>query len=269
MILSKIIANKMLELSIQKEKVPQEALESEIPGLSPPRPLGLALRLPGQVAIIAEAKKASPSKGIICHEYEPEQLARTYELGGAAAVSVLTEEKFFLGHPSHLTGVKNVTNLPVLRKDFIIDPYQIYQSRVLGADAILLIASALTREQLVEFQKLAAGLGLSCLVEVHTEPELISVLSAGATIIGINNRDLRTFNTDINTTFNLRGLIKDDRITVVSESGIKSRQDILKLRENGVHAALVGEALVGYKDPGAALNELRATAAKREKGGSL
>jgi len=257
MILSKIIANKAQELAVRKKEMPCEALETLIPALPPPQPLGPSLRLPGQVAIIAEAKKASPSKGIICRKYEPEQLARTYELNGAAAISVLTEEKFFLGHPSHLNRVKKVTKLPVLRKDFIIDPYQIYESRVLGADAVLLITAALTREQLVEFQELAARLGLSCLVEVHTETELISALTSGADIIGINNRNLRTFDTDLNTTFSLRNLIKDDRVTVVSESGIKNRQDIVRLQEYGVHAALVGEALVGRTDPGAGLNELR------------
>jgi len=261
-ILSKIIANKVQELAVREKEMPREVLEELISTLPPPLPLGPALRLPGQVAIIAEAKKASPSKGIIRRQYKPEQLARTYELSGAAAISVLTEEKFFLGHPSHLTQVKKVTKLPVLRKDFIIDPYQIYESRALGADAILLIAAALTREQLVEFQELAARLGLSCLVEVHTETELISVLSTGADIIGINNRNLRTFDTDLNTTFSLRNLIKDDRITVVSESGIKSRQDIAKLQEYGVHAALVGEALVSRTNPGAGLNELRGERSK-------
>jgi len=257
MILSKIIASKELELAALKEKTPGKELQAQIPRLPPPRPFGPALRLPGQVAVIAETKKASPSKGIIRHQYDPEQLARVYEREGAAAISVLTEEKYFLGHPSHLALVKKVTNLPVLRKDFIIDPYQIYESRVLGADAILLIAAALSREQLVEYQEIAAGLGLSCLVEVHTEAELISVLSTGAAIVGINNRNLRTFEIDLNVTFNLTSIIKDDRITVVSESGIRSYQDIIKLQENGVHAVLVGEALVSCADPGAGLHELK------------
>ncbi|MDF9407383.1 MAG: Indole-3-glycerol phosphate synthase [Pelotomaculum sp. PtaB.Bin013] len=257
MILSKIIASKELELAALKEKTPIEALQTVIPTLPAPRPFGPALRLPGQVAIIAEAKKASPSKGIIRHQYEPEQLARSYEREGASAISVLTEEKFFLGHPSHLTLVKKVTSIPVLRKDFIIDPFQIYESRVLGADAILLIAAALKQDQLEEFQEIAAGLGLSCLVEVHTELELINVLSTGASIIGINNRNLKTFETDLSVTFKLRSLITNNQITVVSESGIKSYQDILKLREKGVHAALVGEALVRSPDPGAGLNQLK------------
>lgn len=257
MILSKIIANKEMELIALKEKTPIEALQTIIPTLPFPRPFGPALRLPGQVAIIAEAKKASPSKGIIRHQYEPEKLARAYEREGASAISVLTEEKYFLGHPSHLTLVKEVTSIPVLRKDFIIDPYQIYESRVLGADAILLIAAALNYDRLVEFQEIAAGLGLSCLVEVHTELELTNVLSTSASIIGINNRNLRTFETDISATFNLRSLIKNEQITVVSESGIKSYQDILMLRGNGVHAALVGEALMRSPDPGSGLNQLK------------
>ncbi|OPX83984.1 indole-3-glycerol phosphate synthase TrpC [Pelotomaculum sp. PtaB.Bin117] len=257
MILSKIIANKKLELTAIKEETSIETLQAIIPTLPPPRPFGPALRLPGQVAIIAEAKKASPSKGIIRRQYAPEQLARAYEREGASAISVLTEEKFFLGHPTHLTLVKKATSIPVLRKDFIIDSYQIYESRVLGADAILLIAAALNREQLVEFQETAAGLGLSCLVEVHTESELTDVLSTGATVIGINNRNLNTFETDLRVTFNLRDLINNDQITVVSESGIKNHQDILELQKNGVHAVLVGEALVRCQDPGAGLNQLK------------
>lgn len=256
MILQKIIAHKKLELANNKERLPLKALETSLPGLAPTRPLASALRRPGHVAIIAEAKKASPSKGILCHNFDPLKIAREYEQAGAAAISVLTEEKFFLGHPSYLSGVKKVTDIPVLRKDFIIDPYQIYESRVLGADAVLLIVAALSGEQLTELMSLAGELGIACLVEVHTEPELDRALSAGAEIIGINNRDLNTFKTDLNRTFLFQGLIKDPNITVVSESGIKSHADILRLRECGVHAALVGEALVRRADPGEGLKEL-------------
>ncbi|OPX90479.1 MAG: Indole-3-glycerol phosphate synthase [Pelotomaculum sp. PtaB.Bin104] len=256
MILERIIARKFQDLAVQKREMPLRKLEALIPELEPPRKFEMALRLPGEIAIIAETKKASPSKGIIRQEYNPEDLARAYELDGAAAVSVLTEERFFLGHPEHLSRVKKVTKLPVLRKDFIIDPYQIFESRALGADAILLIAAALTPGQLIEFQSLAAGLGLACLVEVHTEAELTAVLMTDAQIIGINNRDLRTFQTDLNTTFKLLKLINDAGITIVSESGIKSVQDIERLLEHGVQAALVGEALVSSADPGASLIKL-------------
>lgn len=256
MILQEIIANKKIELACRKEAIPLLELEASLPGLSPLRPMASALRRPGQVAIIAEAKKASPSKGILCQDFDPVRIARKYELAGAAAISVLTEEKFFLGHPSYLTKVKKATGIPVLRKDFIIDPYQIFESRVLGADAVLLIAATLSGEQLKDLRMLAAELGLSCLVEVHTESELNLALSAKADIIGINNRDLNTFETDLNKTFNLIGLIHDHSITVVSESGIKTHADIMRLKEGGVHAALVGEALVRSADPGEALKEL-------------
>lgn len=255
-VLSRIIRDKSLELAIQKGKIPYGELAAQIPELPEPRPFAPALRRPGQAAVIAEAKKASPSKGIIRRRYDPEVLARSYEHGGAAAISVLTESKYFLGHPSHLTRVKNATRLPVLRKDFIIDPYQIIESRFLGADAILLIAAALSREQLVEYQEIAAGLGLSCLVEVHTEAELTFVLSTGATLVGINNRNLKNFVTDLNVTLNLMRLIKDKRVTVVSESGIRHGQDILTLRQSGVHAVLVGETLLRRLDPGAGLRQL-------------
>ncbi len=254
--LDKIIAHKKTELSRRKEVVPLNLLENILPGLPPTRPLAKALRRSGQVAVIAEVKKASPSKGILCKDFDPVIIAREYEKAGAAAISVLTEEKFFLGHHAHLAMVKKTTVLPVLRKDFIIDPYQIYESRALGADAVLLIAALLPGKQVEQLMSLAGDLGLSSLVEVHTEQELEHVLSAGATLIGINNRDLKTFVTDINRTFELSDLIDKQNITVVSESGIKSRADILRLEIKGIHAALVGEALVRHLCPGEALKEL-------------
>jgi len=256
MILQKIITCKKFELARRKEQFPLEDLKALLSGLSAPRPLVPALRRPGKVAVIAEVKKASPSKGILCCNFDPAQIAQAYEKAGAAAISVLTEEKFFFGHPSHLGFVREVTTVPILRKDFIIDPYQIYESRVLGADAVLLITAVLSDAQLVELRALAGELGLSCLVETHTAVELARAVAAGAEIIGINNRDLNTFVTDLSRTFNLTGLIDNPEITVVSESGIKSRADILRLSEHGVHAALVGEALVRRDDPGEALREL-------------
>lgn len=254
--LTKIVAQKKIELSRRKEIVPLNIIENILNGFSPPRPLARALRRPGRVAIIAEVKKASPSKGTLCRDFNPVRMAGEYEKGGAAAISVLTEEKFFLGHHSHLSLVKKATVLPVLRKDFIIDPYQIYESRALGADAILLIAAILPGKVLEELMSLAGELGMSALVEIHTERELEHALGAGASLIGINNRDLKTFKTDLARTFELSGLIDKQNVIVVSESGITSRADILRLKDKGVHAALVGEALVRHVCPGEGLKEL-------------
>lgn len=267
MILQKILANKKLEVARRQSTTSLKALQSLLPGLPAPRPLGPALRRPGEVAVIAEVKKASPSKGVLRQDLDPGQTALEYQRYGAAAVSVLTEEKFFLGHPSYLVVIKDEISLPVLRKDFIIDPYQIYESRVLGADAVLLIAAALPGGQLAELIELAAGLGLSCLVEVHTEEELDRVLAAGADLIGINNRDLHTFETDLARTFSLAGRLKNQDVTIVSESGIKDRSDILRLKEIGVHAVLVGEALVRHPSPGLALRALLGCRPGPEEGG--
>jgi len=245
-----------MELVGRKKIFPLESLRALLPGLPPPRLLTPVLRRPGRLTVIAEIKQASPSKGMLCRNFKPVQIAREYEIAGAAALSVVTEEKFFLGQASHLIAVREVTGLPILRKDFIIEPYQMYESRVLGADAVLLIAAVLSSQKMEELMGLAGELGLSCLVEVHTEPELYRVLSTGAEIIGINNRDLTTFETDLLTTFNLIKLVDKSKITVVSESGIKSRDDILMLRGWGAHAALVGEILVRCPGPGSKLKEL-------------
>jgi indole-3-glycerol phosphate synthase len=255
-ILERIVDSKKIALAGRKEAVPLSLLEARLSSAPPPRPVLPALRRPGEVALIAEIKKASPSKGIIRQDCDPVEIARIYTASGAAAISVLTEEAFFLGHDAYLTAVRQVTGLPLLRKDFIIDPYQVYESRLIGADMVLLIAAILSGGQLAEFKKLADALGLPCLMEVHDEEELGRALAAGAELIGINNRDLRTFETDLGATFRLRRLIDDDSVTVVSESGIKSRSDIVALREAGVHAALVGEALMCRPDIGAGLKEL-------------
>jgi len=257
MILREIIACKKMKLTGWKKMLPMDNLKALLPGLPPPRLLAPVLRRPGRVAIIAEIKQASPSKGVLCRNFDPVQMARAYASAGAAALSVVTEENFFLGHASHLAAVREVTGLPLLRKDFIFEPYQIYESRVLGADAVLLIAAVLSAQKIKELMELAGELGLSCLVEVHTEKELYRVLSTGAEIVGINNRDLSTFKTDLSTTFNLIKLVDPSKITVVSESGIKSRDDILRLGGWGAHAALVGETLVRCAGPGRKLKELQ------------
>lgn len=211
------------------------------------------------IRIIAEVKKASPSKGVIKEAFDPLAIAREYEEAGAAAVSVLTDELYFQGSLSHLEIIKNDLILPVLRKDFIIDPYQVYESRDAGADAVLLIAAALPAlgaDGLQGLLNLTASLGMAALVEVHDEAELETALSSGAQIIGINNRDLKTLQVDISTTMRLAPLVPDDRI-VVSESGIKSHDDIVRLKGAGVSAFLIGEALMREKDASKKLKELR------------
>ncbi|MBI2556701.1 MAG: indole-3-glycerol phosphate synthase TrpC, partial [Planctomycetes bacterium] len=218
-------------------------------------PFGAALKSGTNIRIIAEIKKASPSLGIIREDFNPVEIARIYETNGAAAISVLTDEKFFQGSLSYLTGVKKSVNLPVLRKDFIVDPYQIYEARSAGADAILLIAALLSWEEMQRYLDLASELGMECLVEVHSETELKMVLKTNARIIGINNRDLATFKTDLETTLRLKPMIPAEKI-VVSESGIKSRVDVEKLMEEGVDAILVGETLMKSDDISAKLREL-------------
>ena len=220
------------------------------------KPLDFASALSGDsLKLIAEVKKASPSKGVLCPDFNPVALAKTYAQGGAAAISVLTEANHFQGSLEHLAAIREEVSIPLLRKDFIFDPYQVYESAAYGADALLLIAAILSREQLEELLALSRRLGLECLVEVHNENEVEKALLAGAEIIGINNRDLNTFTVDIDTTRRLRPLIPEGRI-VVSESGIKNRNDIKKIKEWGVNAVLVGEALVTAGNIPAKIKEL-------------
>ncbi|MGB9905295.1 MAG: indole-3-glycerol phosphate synthase TrpC [Desulfotomaculales bacterium] len=248
MILEEIVAWKKQELEKRKKEQPLAVLEREITGLPPCRPLAGVLRRPGKVALIAEIKGRSPSRGVIRENFSPAEIARAYTESGAAAVSVLTEEKFFGGQPDFLPVVRKVTDLPLLRKDFLIDPYQLFESRCIGSDAVLLIAAVLTDRQLKDFGRLAEELGLSAVVEVHTRAELYRALDCDAGIIGINNRDLRTFRTDLRITFNLRPLIKDPEVLVISESGIENRAQVAALRKCGVNGVLVGEALMRSAD---------------------
>ncbi len=208
-------------------------------------PLDFALALSGNdTHLIAEVKKASPSRGIIRPDFDPVALAKTYASNGASAISVLTEAKYFQGSLNHLRDIrKALADVPLLRKDFIFDPYQVYESRAYGADALLLIVAILSQQQLEELLSLSHSLGLRCLVEVHSEGEIDRTLQSQAKIIGINNRDLNTFVVDINTTHRLRPLIPQPQI-VVSESGISNRSHVEKLKGWGVYAMLVGEALV-------------------------
>jgi len=205
--------------------------------------------------LIAEVKKASPSRGLIRPDFDPVAIARTYESAGASTISVLTDEQYFQGRLEYLAAIRAAVNLPLLRKDFIIDAYQVFESRAAQADGILLIVAALSRGQLSEFLGLADELGMASLVEVHTAEELDAALQVGARIVGVNNRDLRTFETKLETTLELASSVPADRV-LVSESGILTRADVERLMEAGVDAILVGESLMRDPDPGVKVREL-------------
>ena len=244
--LNKIIAKKREEVEQRKRSLPISSLKERIAQRQ--APLDFALALSGDsTRLIAEVKRASPSRGLLCPNFNPVELAKTYAQGGAAAISVLTEANYFEGSIDHLAAIREEVRLPLLRKDFIFDRYQIHESSAYGADALLLIVAILSQEQLEELLALSRSLGLSCLVEVHNKAEVERALLSGAEIIGINNRDLNTFTVDINTTHRLRPLIPRGRV-VVSESGIRSRGDIEKLKGWGVNAVLVGETLITADD---------------------
>ncbi|TES88570.1 MAG: indole-3-glycerol phosphate synthase TrpC [Dehalococcoidia bacterium] len=252
--LDKIVADKKEELEQRKKAVPASELEALIAQRAKPLDFAATLKR-GGVSLIAEVKRASPSRGVLCPDFKPVELARTYADNGAAAISVLTENKYFHGHLEHLAEVREAVEIPLLRKDFIFDPYQVYESRAGGADALLLIVSILEQAQLEELLLLSHKLDLSCLVEVHHENEVEKALRSHAQIIGINNRDLKTFHVDTGTTQRLRALIPKDRV-VVSESGISRRRDMENLESWGVNAALVGEALLTAGDIAAKVREL-------------
>ena len=255
MILDEIIANKKYELSETKRRVPFSEIKAKAFGAEHVRGFGKALSQSGNIRLIAEVKKASPSKGVIRENFDPIAIARVYEESGAACISVLTEEKFFQGKLEYLDLIRKAVGLPLLRKDFIIDEYQIYEAQAAGADAILLIAACLEKEQIKDYLGIAGQLGLDVLVESHTYRELDRSLLAGATLVGINNRDLTTFVVSLRTTLDLLKDIPDDR-TVVSESGIKTRDDVIALEKAGVDAILVGESLMREKDIGKKVKEL-------------
>jgi len=253
-ILDKIIETKKEEILQLKQETTPAQLQKKIAGLEPCRDFKKALKS-GVCNIIAELKCASPSRGKLLVDFNPLKIAKVYEKNGADAISVLTDEKHFLGHKNHLVQIRQNIKLPLLRKDFIIDPIQIYETRAIGADAILLIVRALGKK-LADFISLSKGLGLSQLVEVHTEEELNVALSAGAEIIGINNRNLDTFVTDIETSLKLKALIPSDKI-VVAESGIRKRNDITSLMGAGINAFLIGEHLITAPDIGKKLREFK------------
>lgn len=255
MILDKILASVSRELEQKKLLQPQTVLYQQIEQLPVTRSLRQALAVPGQVQIIAEFKQASPSKGVIRKDWTPEDVFTGYTENGAAALSILTEPQFFQGSVDYLRRARQVTDLPLLRKDFIIDEYQLVEARAYGADAVLLIVAALSRHQLATLLRQAQALSLECLVEAHSQAEVETALASGARIIGINNRDLATFETKLETTFALARHIPADRV-LVSESGINTPEDIGRLAACGVHAVLIGEALMRSASPGQKLREL-------------
>ncbi len=244
MILDKIVAQKRQEIEeIIKARNSAATAEFLSDVRNSPRGFRKALMEHQGVSLIAEAKKASPSKGIIAPDFDPAQIARQYKAGGAQAISVLTDEHFFQGSLDYIQQVRSAVDLPVLRKDFIIHEVQIEQARKFGADAILLIAAILDRVQIKEYLTYAAELGLDVLVEIHDEHELEKAMDAGSSLIGINNRNLRDFTLDLNTTFRLKKELPP-AIPVVSESGIRNNDDILRLEDAGIDAVLVGETLM-------------------------
>ncbi len=257
-VLDKILRRKQQEVEERKLAVSQDNLLRLCRDMPAARGFKSALESRfdrGQAAVIAEVKKASPSKGVIRENFDPVAIARSYERGGAACLSVLTDIDFFQGCDEYLTMVKNATSLPILRKDFVLDPYQVYESRALGADCILLIVAALNEQQLGSLFDLAGELDLDVLVEVHNEEELKRALKLDKALLGINNRNLSTFYTSLETTFSLLPLIPEGRL-VVTESGIHTIDDVAAMRGHNVNAFLVGEAFMRAEDPGLKLLEM-------------
>lgn len=253
-ILDEIVAYKRRVVTEAKQRVSPEALRKQADLVRRPDSLMDSLTAGEEIALIAEIKKASPSKGVIRESFDPVEIGRSYEKNGAAAISVLTDAKYFRGSDASLKAVSEAVELPVLRKDFVVDPYQIHEARTIGASAVLLIVSALSPRELAEMLAVCRESQLDALVEVHTPGEARMALDAGADLVGVNNRDLKTFATDLQTTFDLLEHLPDD-LVVVSESGIRSRDQVVRLRDAGVDAVLVGEHLMRQPDVG---RELRA-----------
>jgi indole-3-glycerol phosphate synthase len=251
-ILERILAVKRAEIAAAKKF--RVEIETRARAAPTPRNFVAALRAK-HPAVIAEIKRASPSKGLLRAHFDPAAIAKSYEKAGAACLSVLTDKEFFQGAPEHLSAARAACSLPVLRKDFLIDPYQVFESRALGADCILLIAACLQDSKMRDLETLAHGLGMAVLVEVHDGDELERALELKTPLVGINNRNLRTFETRLETTLDLLPRIPSDRL-VITESGIVSKDDIARMRSAGVHAFLVGEAFMRASDPGAELKKL-------------
>lgn len=254
-ILNKIIATKQLEVALAKQQKPLEVVQAEAKAATAPRDFVGSIRAKianKQAAVIAEIKKASPSKGVIRADFHPADIAKSYEQGGAACLSVLTDKEYFQGSPEYLKQARAACGLPVLRKDFMIDAYQVYEARAMGADCILLIAAAIDLATMRALEKIAYDLGMAVLVEVHNGEELDLALQLKTPLLGINNRNLRTFEVTLDTTLGLLARIANDKI-IVTESGIFTADDVALMRKNNVHTFLVGEAFMRQPEPGVEL----------------
>jgi indole-3-glycerol phosphate synthase len=257
-VLRRILATKRSEVTAAKAALPQRELEARAQAAAAPRDFVGAIRsmiAAGGPAVIAEIKRASPSKGLLRDPFDPAAIARSYEAGGAACLSVLTDRQYFQGAPEHLVAARAACTLPVLRKDFIVDPYQVVEARAMGADCVLLIAAALDEADMRAFESLAGSLGMAVLVEVHDAAELDAALKLSTPLVGINNRDLRSFETRLETTIDLLPRVPKDRV-VVTESGILAPGDVERMRQARVGAFLVGEAFMRAADPGETLRSL-------------
>jgi indole-3-glycerol phosphate synthase len=257
-ILQRILTVKREEVAAARAVKPLESLRHEVRAAPPVRDFAGALRAKiaaGNAAVIAEIKKASPSKGVLRADFQPGEIARSYAHHGAACLSVLTDRRFFQGDPAYLVEARAASGLPALRKDFIVDPYQVFESRAMGADCILLIVAALDLDALQALEAQAEALGLAVLVEVHDRAELSLALQLRTPLLGINNRNLRTFETRLETTLDLLDVIPGDRL-VITESGILAAADVARMRARDVHAFLVGEAFMRAPDPGVELSRL-------------
>lgn len=257
-VLDEILAVKREEVAAAQKLRPLAQVRAAAQAAAPARDFAAALRAKialGKAAVIAEVKKASPSKGVLRADFDPEAIARSYAEHGAACLSVLTDERFFQGRAEYLALARAASGLPALRKDFIVDPYQVYEARALGADCILLIVAGLEQPRMQDLEALALELGMAVLVEVHDRDELERALRLSTPLLGINNRNLRSFETSLSTTLSLLPQVPAGRLAV-TESGIRSREDVIALRAAGVHAFLVGEAFMRAKNPGKALEEI-------------
>jgi indole-3-glycerol phosphate synthase len=255
MILNKIIENKRVEVERAKKSKPIDFLKSELQNLEKTKGFYESISPDGSTKVIAEIKCASPSKGVLRQNFNPVEISISYARGGASAISVLTDSRFFKGSLNHLRDVRSSVEIPLLRKDFIIDPYQVYESRFYGADAILLIVAALGSTILKKLLELGHSLDMDAIVEIHDEAELDKAIQAGSKIIGINNRNLKTFDVSLETSLKLCKLIPSEKI-IVSESGIRSSADIKRLKSEGVNVLLIGERFMRAPEPGEELRKL-------------
>lgn len=257
-VLDEIVAHKQTEVKAARARVTVEVLESQISNAPPVRCFRSAMAADPRPGLIAEVKKASPSAGIIREDFEPVAIAQQYQQSGAHCLSVLTDEKYFQGHLDFLRAIRAAVDIPVMRKEFIIDRYQILEARAAGADCVLLIAECLNNEQLNDLYQFAHSLGMETLIELYEPQNLPRVLATGAKLVGINNRDLRNFQTTLEHTFHLLEQIPSD-VLLVSESGIRTHDDIVRLREAGAGGVLVGESLMRQTDIGKAVHDLMGT----------